>query len=354
MEGWAPLQLQEPYDNSGLLLGDLNDEIQKVLITLDITEEVIDEAIQHHCNFIIAHHPLIFKGLKRIGRHHWIDKCIRKAIHHDIALYAIHTNLDNLHTGVNHKIAERLSLARTQVLEPKQGTLSKLTVFIPHAFTEQVLSAMHRAGAGEIGNYRECSFQLSGTGTFTPNEAAHPTIGTSNKKEYVDETRAELLVKDHLISPVIQAMIDAHPYEEVAYFLQKLENKNQEAGAGLIGELAVDMMPDVFLKFLKDRMLLPTIRHTRFMQPIRKVAICGGSGSFLLSRAKAMGANAFVTGDMKYHEFFEHDDRILIADIGHYESEIFTKELLKDKLQEKFTSFAFRLSKVNTNPINYF
>ncbi|WP_425391376.1 Nif3-like dinuclear metal center hexameric protein [Ekhidna sp.] len=354
LESWAPSTLQESYDNSGLLLGERDEEINQVLISLDITEEVLDEAIETKSDFIIAHHPFIFKGIKRIGNSHWIDRCIRKAIKHDIAIYAIHTNLDNVQTGVNKKIAEKIELLNTSILEPKPNTLSKLTVFAPTENKDEVLQAMYHAGAGNIGNYDHCSFQVEGTGTFRGNDESNPTIGTQGEDETVNETRCEVIVPNYRLSAVLAAMINAHPYEEVAHYVSPLTNINQEVGAGMIGELKQAMKPDDFLHYLKENMNLQVIRHTDLVKDkIRSVAICGGSGSFLLNTAIKKKADIFITGDFKYHDFFEANGSIIIADIGHYESEVYTKELLLDALTKNFTKFAFRLSKVDTNPIKY-
>ncbi|SNS77215.1 dinuclear metal center protein, YbgI/SA1388 family [Ekhidna lutea] len=354
LESWAPSSLQESYDNSGLLLGEKTDEVNQVLISLDITEEVIDEAIATQSDFIIAHHPFIFKGLKKIGDSHWIDRCIRKAIKNDIAIYAIHTNLDNIHTGVNKKIAEKVGLSKTSILQPKKETLSKLTVFMPVENKDEVLNAMYAAGAGNIGNYDHCSFQIEGTGTFRGNEDSNPTIGNQGEDESVQETRCEVLVPTYRINQVLNAMNEAHPYEEVAHYINPLSNINQEVGAGMIGHLPQPAKTKEFLLSLKKSMNLDIIRHTKIVRDeISKVAICGGSGSFLLKSAIAKSADIFITADFKYHDFFEANEEIIIADIGHYESEVFTKELLQDALTKNFTKFAFRLSKVDTNPIKY-
>jgi len=354
LEGWAHPALQEAYDNSGLILGDKNDECHSALITLDVTEEVIDEAVENDINLIIAHHPIIFKGIKRIGKNHWIDKCLRKAISHDIAIYSIHTNLDNVSTGVNKKICEKIGLGDLQVLQPKANMLTKLTLFVPKENKDELLSALFQSGAGNIGNYDECSFESAGTGSFRGNESSNPTIGKKGIREYVSESRIEVLVEKHNLGRVLSAMKAAHPYEEVAYYASDLLNENQEIGSGMIGSLDREMSAVDFLTMLKSSMQLNMVRHTRLTnEPVKKVAVCGGSGSFLLKKAIGKRADVFVTADFKYHEFFEANDQIMIADIGHYESEVFTKDLLHDELTKTFANFAFRLSKVDTNPINY-
>ncbi|MFT5570633.1 MAG: dinuclear metal center YbgI/SA1388 family protein [Cyclobacteriaceae bacterium] len=354
LEEWAPSAYQESYDNSGLLVGDADLELTSALISLDVTEAVLDEAITNGCNLIIAHHPLIYNGIKQITPQHWVNRCIIKAIKHDICLYAIHTNLDNISTGVNAKIADVIGLTHTKILKPKTNKLSRLTTFAPEANAEKVLAALFDAGAGKIGNYDNCSFQSSGTGTFRPSKSSNPHIGEADKLEKVNERRIEVLIPTHRQRGILQALQNSHPYEEIAYYMDALSNENQEIGSGVIGKLEKEMTKDAFLQHLKDTMKLSAIRFTDTNHAtIQKVAVCGGSGSFLLQDAVLQGADAFVTADFKYHDFFESDSKIMVADIGHYESEAFTKELLYDFLQEKFTNIALRLTKVNTNPINY-
>ncbi|MEQ8361635.1 MAG: Nif3-like dinuclear metal center hexameric protein [Cyclobacteriaceae bacterium] len=354
LESLAPGAYQESYDNSGLITGNPDWVVNGVLVTLDCIEVVVDEAIQQKCNLIIAHHPIVFKGLKSLTGKNYVERTIIKAIKNDIAIYAIHTNLDNVHHGVNYKIAERMGLTDLKVLAPKSDTLSKLVTFIPKDSAPSVLDALHKAGAGNIGNYKNCSFSTIGTGAFEPTEEASPQVGKSGKLEEVEEIRAELIFPSVLESKIIAALKKSHPYEEVAYYLTSLDNKNQEVGSGMVGVLETALEPKAFLERLKSRMNTASIRHTALPNsPIQKVAICGGAGSFLLQTAKAQGADAFVSADFKYHEFFDAEGQILIADIGHYESEQFTKDLLKEVLEEKFTSFAVYFSKSVTNPISY-
>lgn len=354
LESWAPRSLQETYDNSGLIMGDPSDEVKSALITLDVTEAVVDEAVQSGCDLIIAHHPLIFRGIKQIGRQHWIDKCIRKAIRNDIAIYAIHTNLDNINTGVNRRIAEKIGMVDLRVLSPKPATLSKLSVFVPSQNKEELMNGLFNAGAGNVGNYDRCSFQSEGTGTFRGNESSNPSIGVQGKDERVEETRIEVLAPKHLENQILRAMKEHHPYEEVAYYLSELKNVNQEIGAGLIGSLEKETSANEFLAHLKHAMNVDTIKHTSVTSAkVRKIAVCGGSGSFLLPKAIQFGADMFISADFKYHDYFEANGEITIVDIGHYESEVYTKDLLHDELTKTFTKFAFRLSKVDTNPIKY-
>lgn len=354
LEAIAPPQLQESYDNAGLLTGNANDPVKGILLTLDCTEEVVEEAISTGCNLVIAHHPIIFKGLKSITGKNYIERTIIKAIKHDIAIFASHTNLDSISNGVNSKISQKIGLQQTSILAPKSGILKKLVVFVPKANTEELLEALHQAGAGNIGNYSHCSFRTAGHGRFKPSQAANPHIGEANRLEEVEEVKLELIMPANVEQQVLTAMLQAHPYEEVAHFITTLDNQYQEVGSGMIGELATPMEPKDFLMHLKEKMQLQMIRHTNLIgRKIQKVAVCGGSGSFLLKDALRKGADAFVTADFKYHEFFDAENKLVIADIGHYESEIFTKELFFELLSKKFTNIAVNFSKIVTNPIHY-
>jgi len=355
LETLAPLSSQESYDNSGLLVGDENSELTNALLTLDCTEEIIYEAKEKGCNLIIAHHPIIFKGLKKLNGKNYVERTIIKAIQNNIAIYAIHTNLDNYRFGVNHEIATRLGLINTRILQPKSDVLHKLVVLCPNDFAEQVAQALFDAGAGKIGNYSECSYESLGTGAFKPNKNSNPTIGTIGEREKVAETKLEIICSSHSLNQVVSAMQAAHPYEEVAYDLIPLQNKNNYEGAGMIAELETPIKTVDFLKQLKQTFKTECIRHTELVKPtIQTVAFCGGSGSFLLSSAIGQKADIYITGDFKYHEFFDADKNIVIADIGHYESEQFTPNLLNRILKKKFINFAPHLSEISTNPINYF
>ncbi len=350
----APPAYQESYDNAGLIVGDPSWKVKGVLVTLDCTEAVVDEAIADGANLIVAHHPILFRGIKKLTGSNYVERTLIKAIRNDIAIYAIHTNLDNVLDGVNRKIADKIGLVDTRILQPKTDTLSKLVTFVPHENTEAVLQALHDAGAGQIGNYKNCSFRVAGTGAFMPGEGANPHIGAQHRPELVDETRIEVIFPTWQTREVVNALRTVHPYEEVAYYVTALANENQEVGSGLIGELADPMEPMAFLQRLKVSMDLSTIRHTKVPErKIKKIAVCGGSGSFLLPRAIQAGAEVFISADFKYHEFFDADDHIVIADIGHYESEVHTKELLKEILTKKFHTFASNFSKTVTNPISY-
>ncbi len=355
LERIAPPSLQESYDNAGLLTGDASWPCTGIVCSLDATAEVVQEAIDKGCNLVVAHHPVIFGGLKKINGKNYVEKTIISAIKHDIAIYAIHTNLDNVITGVNAFMADRLGLINRKVLAPKYATLRKLFTFVPVAQAEQVRTAIFSAGAGHIGHYSECSFATEGTGSFKGDDTTNPFVGTPGTRHYENELKIEAVFPAYLQQGIVQAMIAAHPYEEVAYDVVELANPQPGIGSGLVAELPEPLEETVFLTLLKQQFGLVCIRHTPLRgRPVKKIALCGGAGSFLISKALGAGADFFVTGDMKYHEFFDANGRLVIADIGHYESEQFTIDLLVAVLREKFTTFAVLKTEVNTNPVRYF
>lgn len=356
IEAFAPPVYQESYDNCGIQVGNANDEVTGLLLTLDVTEEVLDEALLRNCNMIVAHHPLIFSGLKRISGRNYVERIVRKAIKNDIVIYAAHTNMDNMLEGVNAKIAEKLGLINTSVLSAKTNTISKLYTYAPTNVAGKLRDALFAAGAGHIHQYRECSFNTLGTGTFRPTEGTNPAIGEAGgAREEVEEIKIEVIVEKHAESKVLRALVENHIYEEVAYELVQLPNNNQHIGSGMVGSLPLPMTEADFLAHLQKQMKTDCIRHTALSnKPIQKVAICGGSGSFLLKDAIAAGADIFITGDFKYHQFFDAEGKIIIADIGHYESEQFTPEIFETILKKKMPTFAILLSNINTNPVKYY
>ena len=354
LEQLAPLTYQEEYDNSGLIIGDFNMEVKGVLITLDCNDKVLDEAINNKCNLLITHHPIIFKGLKKINNDSLTDKLVIKAIKNNIAIYSIHTNLDNIVNGVNSEIAKRLKLKNCRVLSPKNECLRQLVFYCPKENTTDLIEKLCSVGAGAIGNYNNCSFKSSGVGTFKPLENSNPNKGVKGKLYSSKEDRVELVFLKDKQNKIIQTLQENHPYEEIAYQIYILDNKISSIGSGLVGELDEPVDSILFLKQLKKIMNLELIRHTHVNKDvIKKIALCGGSGSFLIDKAIYSNADIFITSDIKYHQFFDIDNKIILADIGHYESEQFTKNLVYDYLTKKFTKFAILLSKVNTNPINY-
>ncbi len=353
LEEWAPKALQESYDNAGLITGNSQDECKGTLICLDSTEAVVHEAIEKGCNLIVAHHPIVFSGLKRFTGDTYIERTLLLAILHNIAIYAIHTNLDNVNSGVSQEMANRLGLINTRILQPKSNMLLKLVTYVPESYLELVMQAVFNAGAGAIGNYDECSFQMQGLGTFRPNKVAKPFIGEAGIRQQENETRIEFIAPSWKQASVMNALIQAHPYEEVAYEWIKLENSLQTNGAGIVGELPDALSPKEVLNKIKA-VFGGMIRYTSLGQEkIKRIALCGGSGSFLLKDAIQSKADLFLTSDFKYHQFFDAEDKIVIADIGHFESEQFTMELIHRYLNQKISNFAGCLTTISTNPIHY-
>lgn len=358
LEQTAPLYYQESYDNSGLITGNNDQEISKVLLCLDCIESVVDEAIEKGCELIIAHHPIVFSGLKKLNGKNYIERVIIKAIKNDIAIYACHTNLDNvLKNGVNQKIAQKMGLENIRVLSPMANRMSKLVVYCPSdkpEILERVRENLFANGAGHISDYSNCSFNSEGKGSFMPGESTNPAYGEKGKTNFMNETKIEVLVMNQEANRIVAEVNKVHPYEEVAYEIIPIANINSQLGAGIVGELKNEMESNKFLSHLKSAMKTDCIRHTHIhTKKVKRIAVCGGSGSFLLEVAKAQGADVFVTGDYKYHQFFDAENEIIIADIGHYESEQFTIELFQEILEEKTSGVELIQTSINTNPVNY-
>ncbi len=355
LEELAPLSYSEDFDNTGLLVGNRNTEVSGILVTLDTLESIVDEAIQNKCNLIVSFHPIVFSGLKKITGKTYIERVIIKAIQNNIAIFAIHTALDNCWNGVNAMLCEKLSLINRRILLPKNNTIQKLSTYVPVKNAEKVRKALFKAGAGQLGNYSNCSFNTEGLGSFMGNESSNPVIGKKGEISFEKEIQIGVTFHKHVQSSVLKALFSSHPYEEIAYEVTTLENRNQKIGLGMIGELEKPIPEKDFLLFLKNTMKTRCIRHSKLMgRPIKKIAVLGGSGSFAIEAAKQVGADTFITADLKYHDFFKAESNILLADIGHYESEQFTKDLLVSFLNKKISNFAIVLSKINTNPITYF
>lgn len=353
IEQLAPPAYQEAWDNSGLLLGEPNSPIEAVLITLDVTEAVVDEAIEKGAGLIVAHHPIIFGGLKRLTGKNYVERIVMKALRNRIGIYAAHTNLDHAWEGLNRRLADKLKLTKQEVLAPIEKYLYKLVTFVPQSHSDQLRQAIFLTGAGHIGNYDCCSYSLEGYGTFRASENTQPFVGQKGEIHTEKELRLETIVPKHLINSVISTIKEVHPYEEVAYDVYPLNNSFERAGAGMFGELPQAIDEKDFLEKIKS-LFGATIRHTALLgRPIQKVALCGGAGAFLLPKAIQKQADIFISADFKYHQFFDTDGRILVADIGHYESEILAKDIFYDQLTKKFPNFACFLSTTNTNPINY-
>ncbi len=354
LEAIAPLGYQEDYDNAGLIVGNPNAEVNSAMISLDCTEAVVDEAIQNGCKLIISHHPIVFRGLKKLNGSTYVERVVMKAIKHDIALYAIHTNYDNVADGVNRKICDILGLKNCSILSQKSD-LRKLVTFCPLSHAIEVRDALFAAGAGQIGNYSECSFNIEGTGTFKASDNADPYVGQAGERHHEAEVRIETIYPKNIERKLLVALLQAHPYEEVAYDCYDVANANQGYGSGMIGWLDRELSEGEFLGILADRFKAKAIRHTALRnKPVKRVAVCGGAGSFLLKDAIRAGADFYVSADFKYHEFFDADGHIVIADIGHFESEQFTQDALYEIITKKFPNFALRLTNQNTNPINYY
>jgi dinuclear metal center YbgI/SA1388 family protein len=338
IEKVAPPSLQEDYDNSGLLVGSSQTEVKKALLTLDTTEAVIEEAIAEGCDLIISHHPIVFKGIKRLNGSNYVERVVMSAIKNNIAIYACHTNLDNvLKHGVNSKIATKLGLINTQVLKPLQQALMKLTVFTPHSHADAVREALFAGGAGHVGNYDECSFNVNGIGTFRGGENTNPVIGNRGERTSLEEQRIEVLLPKNRFQQVMRSLRIAHPYEEIAYYSVDLANAWQDAGSGIVGVLEKPIQGEHFPAYVKSCLGAEVIRFT----------------APLIKNALQSGADAYITGDIKYHEFFDAENRMMICDPGHYETEQYTIELFAEILSEKFPNFATRFSHTYTNPIQY-
>lgn len=355
LEDFAPLAYAEDFDNVGLLVGDNKATLTGVLVTLDTLEAVVDEAIENNCNLIVSFHPIIFKGLTKLTGKTYVERTVQKAIKHDVAIYAIHTALDNHVNGVNDMICDRLGLVNRTVLLPQAETIKKLTTFVPSAEAEALRQAIFNVGAGHIGNYSHCSFNVDGIGTYNGNEASNPTKGKKGDTHREKETQISITFPKHLEAKVTETLFKNHSYEEVAYEIITLENKNQKIGIGMIGTLKQPLSETAFFDFLKEKMKTAVIRHSKLLdKPIKKVAVLGGSGSFAIAAAKNLKADVFITADLKYHDFFSAENSILLADIGHYESEQFTKNGLVAHLTKKISNFAIILSNTNTNPVKYY
>jgi len=354
LEELAPLAQAEDFDNVGLLVGDSKTEVTGILVTLDTLENVVDEAIANHCNLIVSFHPIIFSGLKKITGANYVERVVLKAIQNGIAIYSMHTALDNSPNGVNAKICEVLGIVNAKILIPQKGNIKKLTTYVPKVEAEKLKDSLFEAGAGNIGNYSNCSFTVDGTGSYMGGENSSPTKGEIGQLHFEEETQINVTFAAHNEGKILKSLFLNHPYEEVAYEVFSLENRDQNIGMGMVGKLREPMDEGDFLSFVKQKMIVSVVKHSQLLgKKVKKVAVLGGSGAFAISAAKAVGADIFITSDLKYHQFYEAEGEMVIADIGHYESEQFTKNLLVDYLTEKIPNFAIRLSDSNTNPIKY-
>ncbi|WP_373016983.1 Nif3-like dinuclear metal center hexameric protein [Muriicola sp.] len=355
LEELCPLGLAEDFDNVGLLVGDYQREVRGILVTLDALEDVVDEAIAKDLNLIVTFHPIVFKGLKKITGKNYVERTVIKAIEHKINIFSVHTALDNVMQGVNGKICEVLGIRDPEILIPKTGTVKKLVTYVPTEASEQVKEALFAAGGGNIGNYSHCSFSISGKGSFRPESGSRPTLGKKGETEITEEFQVHMTFPARLEKKLIRALFESHPYEEVAYEITTLDNAHQLEGMGMIGTLDKPLAEEDFLKRVREKMHTGVIRHSQFRgKPVQRIAVLGGSGGFAISAARSRGADVFLTSDLEYHQFFEAEKEILLADIGHYESEQYTKNLLAEYLTKKIPNFAIALTESKTNPIKYF
>ncbi|WP_016989237.1 Nif3-like dinuclear metal center hexameric protein [Flavobacterium sp. ACAM 123] len=354
LEEMAPLAYAEDFDNVGLLVGDQDNEATGILVCHDALENVIDEAITKKCNLIVCFHPILFTGIKKITGKNYVERTLIKAIKNDIAIYAVHTALDNHQNGVNKIFCDALGLKNTKVLIPKQNFIRKLVTYTIPENAEKVRNALFNAGAGSIGNYEDCSFNSKGIGTYMGNENSDPQLGERFEFVETTEIKIEVTFEKHLESNLLKTLFSHHAYEEVAYEIYELQNTHQNIGLGMIGEFETSMDEKEFLLLVKEKMLVKAIRHSSFPgKPIKKVAVLGGSGSYAIKNAILAGADAFLTADLKYHQFYEAENMLLLADIGHFESERYTKNYIVDYLRKKILNFAIILSEENTNPVKY-
>ena len=353
LERFAPLPLQDGFDNSGLQIGLTDVEATGALLCLDVTESIIDEATDLGYNLIISHHPLIFKGLKSITGRDYIERCIIKAIKNNIVIYAAHTNLDNAYGGVNYKIAELIGLSDVQALLPKDNIFLKLCVYVPKEHAENVRVALFEAGCGHIGNYDSCSFNQIGEGSFRALDAANPFVGEVNTLHFEDEIKIDTVFPSYKKKEVLTALFSSHPYEEPAFDFISLQNTFSKIGSGVIGTLTNPIKDVDLLNSIKEKFNVNCLKYNRLEnKTVCRIAICGGSGAFLLQQAINSQADVFITGEIKYHDYFGHDD-ILMAEIGHFESEQYTNNLLYSLIHDSFPVLPIKISSVNINPIKY-
>lgn len=351
---WSPNTCAEDFDNTGLLVGNSNTTLTGILVCHDTIEEVVDEAIEQNCNLIVSYHPILFSGLKKITGKNYIERAVVKAIQNNIAIYALHTALDNMPHGTNKVLSDAIGLKDARILIPRSSAVVKLITYVPKSHAESLKESLFESGAGNIGNYNQCSFSIEGKGTFRGNENSHPTIGEKGERHTEEEIQLSVIFPNHLKGNILNALFANHPYEEVAYELYQTLNTNQDIGMGMIGILPQPMSGQAFLNHLKEKLNLKVIRHSKLLKTeVKKIAILAGSGAFSIYPAITQGADALVTGDLKYHQFYESEGKILLADVGHFESEQFTKYLIHDYLVKKIPNFAVVLSRLNTNPINY-
>ena len=355
--GWleqrAPLRFQEDYDNSGLLVGQRSWTVTGVLCCLDADEAVVHEAVARGCNVVLSHHPIVFKGLKRLTGATAVERTVALALKHNVALYAGHTNWDSIQGGVSFSLAQRLGLVAPRIMMPRGGELLNLVVYVPAEHASPVAEAAFGAGAGRIGAYDECHFSGSGTGTFRPLDGAQPFVGQIGVREVADEHRLEFVLPKHRKSAVQQAVWAAHPYEEVAHSWISLDNSWSEVGYGAVGNLPEPIRLGDFLAVCAAQLGAESVRYSTSSldRIVQRIAVCGGSGAEFAGAAAAAGADAYVTGDLKYHGFQDPPGGLVLVDVGHGESERPFIDDWAELIRSEFVTFAVLISETDNRPV---
>lgn len=355
-----PIGMQQAYDACGFQCGRASRELQGIMVGLDVNEAMIEEAEQSGCNLLVTHHPLLFHPLRRLGEGTRVERLVHLLLEKGLCAYAAHTNLDAMPNGVNGVVADTWGLVNRQALEPLKAPLRQLVVYVPVAHAESVRTALFEAGAGVLGNYGEASFGVQGTGTFMPLEGANPVLGSLNQRETVEEIRMEVVLESWKVPRVVEAMKRAHPYEEVAYQLISVEQSAPSYGLGLVGDLPRTMQTWDFLALVAKTLGCP-LRHSNLvahstisLQGITRIAYCGGAGADLWPKAKAAGAQAFITSEIKHHHFLDAGGELLLIEAGHAETEIPAIERIQAIIQPFFSTFAVLQTKSLQNPAQYF
>jgi len=354
LETWAPREISLERDNPGLQVGSGKNIVKNILLSLELTMDVINESIAKECNLIITHHPLIFHPVKSLDFQR--DKnsmLIEKLIKNDLTLFSAHTNLDFTKNGVSFELAKMLGLKGIDFLVNLSANQYKISVFVPGDHVEEVADAIFNAGGGIIGEYSRCSFRTGGTGTFFGSNKTTPFLGEKGKQEQVSEIKLEAIADSWKLGGIISAVINAHPYEEPAYDIYPLKNKNINYGMGAVGELDKQLGREEFLKYVSEKLKAKCLKYTSGKsESIKKIAVCGGAGTELLKEAVQSGADAFVTADVKYHTFHDAQGKILLVDAGHYETEIHVLNQIEKELstaaENNFKIFKYSGS---TNPV---
>ena len=356
MEAWAPLDIAWERDNPGLQAGDTGRRVRGILVALDVTEPVVKEAKGAGANLIVSHHPLLFRPLRSLTTRSGTERTLTALARGGIALYSAHTNLDFTRGGTSFALAEALGLATEGFLTSSFRTESKIVTFVPPSHADSVAAAMAGAGAGVIGAYDGCSFRTEGTGTFRGGKGTHPAVGKAGVPEHAREIRLEMVAPRRAVHTVVDALKGAHPYEEVAFDVYPLDNTSGAYGMGALGTLPRAVPLADFLGRVRRALRTRSLRWSGDPRSrVRRVAVCGGSGSELLPQAIAAGADAFVTADVRYHTFQEAGTEITLVDAGHFETEFPVVAAVVDRLRGEIRARGARIpvraSSQATNPV---